>query len=189
MCQKQVPRTGKSNYRQVSNIRRTLIGNKIVDHFILNLTSGFNGLGKENCKMRQETFKFWDLVRFILKTLRYIPQYLWGVFTSALDTFVWHTSPCMLNDSTQRRHWVHWVWYPFQSRKSHIYHLKNKMEILYCWLDRPVFDQIWTLRHAWCCPCFKSNLFSGIEFFAFLLQFRSCLFLSEDLLGNNTSLV
>ena len=29
---------------------------------MLDLTSGFNGLGKDNCKMRRETFKFWDLV-------------------------------------------------------------------------------------------------------------------------------
>ena len=55
----------------------TLVGNEIVDHsdswstacqccsnyiFILNLLPGFNGLGKDNCKMRQETFKFEDLV-------------------------------------------------------------------------------------------------------------------------------
>ena len=46
-------------YRKVSNIRRTYVGNKIVDYscrrcsnyiFILNLTPGFNGLGKENYK-------------------------------------------------------------------------------------------------------------------------------------------
>ena len=30
--------------------------------FILNLTSGFNRLSNNNYKMRQETFKFWDLV-------------------------------------------------------------------------------------------------------------------------------
>ena len=30
--------------------------------FILNLTPGLNGLGKDNYKMRQEAFKFWDLV-------------------------------------------------------------------------------------------------------------------------------
>ena len=40
--------------------------------FILNLTSGFNGLGKDNYQMRRETFKSWDLVRLILETLRYI---------------------------------------------------------------------------------------------------------------------
>ena len=30
------------------------------------LTCGFNGLGKDNCKMRRET-KFWDLVHLILE--------------------------------------------------------------------------------------------------------------------------
>ena len=40
--------------------------------FILNLTPGFNGLGKDNYKMRREAFKFWDLVCLILETLRYI---------------------------------------------------------------------------------------------------------------------
>ena len=39
--------------------------------FILNLTHGFNGSGKDNYKMRREAFKFWDLVRLILMTLRY----------------------------------------------------------------------------------------------------------------------
>ena len=42
--------------------------------FILNLTNGFNRLGKDNCKTRGETFKFWDSVRLILETLRYIQQ-------------------------------------------------------------------------------------------------------------------
>ena len=39
--------------------------------FILNLTPGFNGLGKVNYKMRREAFKFRYLVRLILETLRY----------------------------------------------------------------------------------------------------------------------
>ena len=70
-------------YRQVSNIIRQLncwslrcswsiacrrCSNYI---FIINLTPGFNGLGKDNYKMRWEAFKFWDLVRLILETLRY----------------------------------------------------------------------------------------------------------------------
>ena len=38
--------------------------------FILNWTPGFNGLGKDNYKMRREAFKFWGLVRIILETLR-----------------------------------------------------------------------------------------------------------------------
>ena len=50
-----------------SNIRRTLVGNKIVDYFVLDWTPGFNKLHKDNCKIRQETFKFWDLVRLILE--------------------------------------------------------------------------------------------------------------------------
>ena len=29
-------------------------------HLYNNETLGFNGLGKDNRKMRQETFKFWD---------------------------------------------------------------------------------------------------------------------------------
>ena len=70
-------------YRIVFNIRRTLVGKKIVDHsdvvgaaptgyiFILNLTPGFNGLGKDNYKTRRETFMFWDWVRLILDNLRY----------------------------------------------------------------------------------------------------------------------
>ena len=35
--------------------------------FIGDLTPGFDGLGKDNCKTRQETFKFWDLVRLIVR--------------------------------------------------------------------------------------------------------------------------
>ena len=38
--------------------------------FILDLTPGFNGLGKGNGKMRWETFKFWDFVCLILKILQ-----------------------------------------------------------------------------------------------------------------------
>ena len=40
--------------------------------FILNLTPGFNGLGKYNYKMRREAFKFWDCVQLILETVRYL---------------------------------------------------------------------------------------------------------------------
>ena len=41
--------------------------------FILDFTTGFNILHKDNC-MRRGKFKFWDLVRLILKTLRYIER-------------------------------------------------------------------------------------------------------------------
>ena len=68
-------------YRKISNIRCTSVGNVIVDHcsnyiFILDLTPGLNELGKDNCKTRQETFKFWDLVQLILDILRYVEHSL-----------------------------------------------------------------------------------------------------------------
>ena len=72
-----------NDYRQVSNIRRTLVGNKIVDHsdvVVLDLTHGFIGLGKDNCKTRRGTFKFNDMVRLILEILRYI-YFAWDVIT------------------------------------------------------------------------------------------------------------
>ena len=75
-------------YRQLSNITRTSVGNKIVDHSDVveaspvgaaPTTSSFSTwhlatleMGKDNCKMRRETFKFGDLVRLILKVLRYL---------------------------------------------------------------------------------------------------------------------
>ena len=71
-------------YHKTSNISRTLVCNKIVDHSDVvgaapvgaapttssYLTPGFNGLGKDNCKTTQETFKFWDLERLIKEVLR-----------------------------------------------------------------------------------------------------------------------
>ena len=69
------------HYCQFSNISRTLGGNKTVDHsdvvgaspvsrcsnhiFILELTPGFIGLGKDNSNTRWESFKFGDLVHLI----------------------------------------------------------------------------------------------------------------------------
>ena len=44
--------------------------------FILDLTRGFNGLGKGNCKTRQESFRLCDLVRIILEVWRY---YVWSI--------------------------------------------------------------------------------------------------------------
>ena len=60
---------------QTCNISRTLVGNTILDRsavvgasryfnyiFILYLTPGFNGLDKDSCKTRRETFKVWHLM-------------------------------------------------------------------------------------------------------------------------------
>ena len=40
--------------------------------FILDLIHGFNRLGKDNCQTGRESFKFSNLVRLILETLRYL---------------------------------------------------------------------------------------------------------------------
>ena len=73
-------------YYQTSNISCTSAGNEFVNQsdvdgaspvccsnyiFILDLTPGFNGLGKDNCKTRWKTFKCSDLVRFILEVWWY----------------------------------------------------------------------------------------------------------------------
>ena len=76
-------------YPQTSDIRRTTIANQLVDHsdvcwsiicrrcsnhiFILDLTPGFNGLDKDNCKTRRETFKFWELMRYVIFMYHYLP--------------------------------------------------------------------------------------------------------------------
>ena len=49
--------------RQTSNVTRILVGNKASRRcsnyiFILELILGLNGLGKDNCKTKGETFKF-----------------------------------------------------------------------------------------------------------------------------------
>ena len=62
------------NYRKTSNVSRTLVGNKIVDNsdvvgaspvgaapnyiFILNLTPGFNGLGKTTARGDKKYLSF-----------------------------------------------------------------------------------------------------------------------------------
>ena len=69
------------NYRQISNIRRVLVGNTFVDHsdvvgaapvFIFDLISVFNILRKDHGKTRLETIQFWDVVSLILEIWRYV---------------------------------------------------------------------------------------------------------------------
>ena len=80
-----IPYNWRAVYRHTSNIGHTL-GNKPVEHsdvvgaspanyiFILDLTSGFFGLGKDNCRTIRETFMFWDTVRLMLEVWRYFPS-------------------------------------------------------------------------------------------------------------------
>ena len=48
--------------------------------FILDLTPGFNGLGKDNCKTSQETSMFSDLMWPILEVWRYILNEYFTIF-------------------------------------------------------------------------------------------------------------
>ena len=91
LCSLRISSYDISNYeaiyynRQTSNISRTLVGNKIGIAcwrcsnytFIFDLTPGFNGLGKDNCKTRQKSFKLCNLVRLISNILRYVLWILW----------------------------------------------------------------------------------------------------------------
>ena len=77
----------EGHFRQTSNIGRTLVGNKLVDHsddvgaacrrcvnyiFISNLTVGFNWLGKGNCRASRNIFRFGDSVCLLLEFWLYV---------------------------------------------------------------------------------------------------------------------
>ena len=57
--------------------------------FILDLIHGFNRLGKDNCKAGRESIKFWDLVRLILDTLRYLK------IVDEIDLYIFHHNSSM----------------------------------------------------------------------------------------------
>ena len=75
-------------YRQTSHISNTLADNKIIDHSnvvaaprvdaapttssLSTSTPGFNGLNRDNSKMRLASFKIWDLVRLTFEIWRYL---------------------------------------------------------------------------------------------------------------------
>ena len=63
--------------------------------FILHLTLGLNMLGKDNCKPRRETFRFWDLVRVILEILRYY-WYNHNKANHNKTVFTFHGTYCVL---------------------------------------------------------------------------------------------
>ena len=92
-------------YHKTFNMRRTLVGNKIADlsDFILDLSSGFKGFGKESHKTVRESFKFWDLVRLIYDTWRYavIYSFLCAVLyiNTTYHAFIdYSVTPCIPSD-------------------------------------------------------------------------------------------
>ena len=96
-----------------SNIRRTLVGNKIVDHsdvvgaspvgaapttsLFSTLTSGFKGFSKDSRKAVRESFKCWGLVRLILETWRYIVVSVYHKNTSPGNLVQCHRHPAMVS--------------------------------------------------------------------------------------------
>ena len=73
-----------NNYSPTSNISACRRCSNYI--FIIHLTPGFNGCGKDNCKMRWETFKFGNLVRLILDILRLLLSILWLLCVTAYTT-------------------------------------------------------------------------------------------------------
>ena len=61
--------------------------------FIQDLTTGFNGLGQNNCKTRLETCKFLDLVQLILEIWQYIELAMTGLIQYCSISFVPICSP------------------------------------------------------------------------------------------------
>ena len=88
------------DYCQTSNIGVTLAIKLLITQIIFDLTPGFNRLHKDNCKMRQETFEFWDLVWLILEIWQWVN-------TMAADVL----APCVARTSavmvlTMKDKWV-----------------------------------------------------------------------------------
>ena len=92
-------------YRKTSNISRTLVDNKIVDHsdvdgaspvaapttsslYFIDLAPGFNRLSEDNHMTRRKTFAFGDLVRLIPEVLRYLVQWNLSVTTTSKVKFI-----------------------------------------------------------------------------------------------------
>ena len=63
--------------------------------FILDLTPDFNGLDKDNCNMRWEIFKCWDLAQLILRGLT-VNEYGWNPFSWKEQRPVGHIKSILL---------------------------------------------------------------------------------------------
>ena len=111
----------RRNYRQIYNISRPLVCNKLVDHvdivgaspvgaaptifFIFDWTSGFSGLGKGSYKTRRETFKFLDLVPLILE--------VWRQFLCTSVSMTLLLNMCAMMSLHMHVYIYTWIWYKF----------------------------------------------------------------------------
>ena len=60
--------------------------------YILDLTHGFNGLGRDNCKLKRPTFKYSGLVRIILE--------FWQQYFFRAHKAECHANHCVLQKQT-----------------------------------------------------------------------------------------
>ena len=124
------------------------------------VTPGFNGLGKDNCKMRRETFSFWDLVLAYIRGVTIVKS-LWSrIFITLLPWWpcrvlriTWETwiSRWLLHVMvSQRYRWVKYSavslqFYPKSTQKAP--HIARDMG---CPFVAPNSD-IWVRAWSWGC--------------------------------------
>ena len=100
------------------DIKCILVGNKTVESlrcswsiacprcsnciFILDFTPGFNGLGKDSCKTKRETFRFQYLVQLMVEVRRYTSQMrecCWLSYHNAICPLLMHWKLCDIAQS------------------------------------------------------------------------------------------
>ena len=70
--------------------------------FILDLTPSFNKLRKDKCKMKWDTYTFWNLVRLILEIWRHIPWVQNSKSQCNVSVYIWSMAT-----ATGQRSFVH----------------------------------------------------------------------------------
>ena len=118
--------------------------------FILDLTTGFNILHNYNCKNRQKTFKFLDLVWLILEILRFvfyptlsIPWLLmawWSKEPRHHQSWYWPSSPGMTAFINQ----INWDW-KHNENTTHSNHFSGQ--------NFPQIEREVALQHFSASPC------------------------------------
>ena len=115
--------------------------------FTLDLTPGFNGLDKDNCKTRRESSKFWDVMHLILEILRYMSMYWQNICLSILYFLIAKHLP---DDTTpvsserplnplKKKSSTSWAWECTRENDSNNYADATKMsQIVKSWLKELV---------------------------------------------------
>ena len=111
-------------YRKTSNISRTVVGNKIVDNFILDLTHGFNGLSNTTARRDEKHLSFeiwWPYIRdFTVCDL--------SIFIKVASLPLWK-SYCCISGKLWYLHHMCWRYHSLQSRLCHEFHREKLWNI------------------------------------------------------------